>query len=105
MPVLREAARLAREKELHSLLVVSGLDDPATPGAVCAAMEELHALGAPPPFRIAFVAALLPPYSAYRAAERCAARFGIAARVLVSLRDAEHWLGLREAANEPMRPG
>lgn len=72
-----------------------------TPGAVCAAIEELHALGAPPPFRIAFVAALLPQYSAYRLAERYAARFGITARVLVSLRDAENWLGLQEAASAP----
>jgi hypothetical protein len=104
VPVLREAATLAREKERQDLLVLSGLDDPATPGAVCAAMEELHALGAPPPFRIAFVAALLPQYSAYRYAERYAAQFGIVARVLVSLRDAESWLGLREGASAPPQP-
>ena len=94
--MLSEAASLARAKNLSNLLVISGLDDPATPGAVCAAMEELHALGAPPPFRIAFVANLLPQYRAYHFAERYAQRFRIVAKVLVTARDAERWLGLRE---------
>ena len=95
VPVLSDAARIAREKKLRDLLVISGAGDPATPGAVCAAMEELHALGAPPPFRIAFVAGTLPQYSAYRIAERYAQRFGIVTKVLVSAYEAENWLGLR----------
>ena len=95
VPVLTDAARIAREKKLRDLLVISGAGDPATPGAVCAAMEELHSLGAPPPFRIAFVAGTLPQYTAYRIAERYADKFGIVARVLVSAYEAESWLGLR----------
>lgn len=95
VPVLSDAAVLARRQKLRDLLVISSAFDPATPGAVCAAMEELHALGAPPPFRIAFVACTLPQYSAYRFAEYYAPRFGIVAKVLVSAYEAETWLGLR----------
>jgi len=95
VPVLTDAARFARERKLRDLLVISGAGDPATPGAVCAAMEELHSLGAPPPFRIAFVAGTLPQYTAYRIAERYAGKFGIVAKVLVSAYEAENWLGLR----------
>jgi hypothetical protein len=58
-------------------------------------MEEIRALGAPPPFRIAFVANLLPQYRAYRFAEYYAPRFGIVAKVLVSVYEAENWLGVR----------
>jgi hypothetical protein len=104
VPVLTDAARLAREKKLRDLLVISGVDDPASPGAVCEAMDELHRLGAPPPFRIAFVACLLPQYSAYHFAERYAEKFGIAAKVLVSIYDAENWLGLRTGARPALRP-
>lgn len=96
VPVLADAARLARENRLRDLLVISGVDDPANPEAVCEAMEELRRLGAPPPFRIAFVACLLPQYSTYHFAERYAEKFGIVAKVLVSVYDAENWLGLRE---------
>jgi len=96
--VLSDAAKLARERDLQSLLVISGVDDPVTPTAVSVAIEEIHALGAPPPFRIAFVACMLPQYSAYHYAERYAQRFGILTKVLVSTRDAKSWLGLREDA-------
>jgi len=95
VPVLSDAARLAREQKLRDLLVISSDDDPATPGAVCAAMEELYGLGAPPPFRIAFVTCTLPQYNAYRFAERYAHRFGIVAKVHVSVYEAENWLGMR----------
>lgn len=95
VPVLSDAARLAREKDLEALLVVSGFGDPATAEAVSAAIDRIHALGAPP-FRIAFVAYMLPQFSAYHFAEHYAERFGIAAKVLVSIRDAKDWLGLRE---------
>ncbi|HEY3044125.1 MAG TPA: hypothetical protein VGJ39_08870 [Vicinamibacterales bacterium] len=96
VPVLSAAAKLARAKRLRDLLVVSGLDDAATPQAVSMAIEEIHGLGAPPPFKVAFVACMLPQYSAYHFAERYAQRFGIAAKVFVSVRDARNWLGLRE---------
>lgn len=96
VPVLSEAARLARAKRMQDLLVVSGLGDPATAETVSMAIEEMHALGAPPPFKIAFVAYTLPQYSVYHFAESYAERFGIAAKVLVSVRDAKDWLGLRE---------
>jgi hypothetical protein len=93
--VLSDAAKLARAKRLQDLLVVSGLDDPATAKAVSLAIEEIHALGGPP-FKIAFVAYTLPQYSVYHFAERYAERFGIVAKVLVSVPDAKNWLGLRE---------
>jgi hypothetical protein len=95
VPVLSEAASLAREERLRDLLVVSGLDDPATAEAVSMALDEIHALGAPP-FKIAFVAYTLQQYAVYHFAEHYAQRFGIAAKVLVSVRDAKDWLGLRE---------
>lgn len=94
VPVLTGAAELARMHQ-QNLIVVSGFDDPATAHSVCAALEEMHALGAPPPFKIAFVAFAFPQYSAYHFAERYAGRFGIEARVMVSVRDASDWLGLR----------
>lgn len=100
VPVLSAAAEIARAKQLQDLLVVSGLGDPATAESVSMAIEELHARGAPPPFKIAFVAYTLPRYSAYHFAERYAQKFGIAVRVLVSVRDAKDWLGLREDARD-----
>jgi len=95
VPVLSDAASFAREMDVRDLLVVSGLDDPATAEAVSAAIEEIHALGEPP-FRIAFVAFTFPQYSVYHFAEGYAAKFGIAAKVLVSVRDAKDWLVPRE---------
>lgn len=96
VPILAAAAEIARAKRLQHLLVVSGFGDPATAESVSMAIEELHARGAPPPFKIAFVAYTLPRYSAYHFAEHYAQKFGIVARVLVSVRDAKDWLGLRE---------
>jgi hypothetical protein len=90
--VLFDAAKLAREQQLKSLLVISGVGDPATAEALSLALEEMHALNTPPP-RIAFVAHLLPQYSAYHFAERYAEKFGIVAKVHVSLREARDWLG------------
>ena len=113
---LAEAARLALAERIHDLLVVSGYNDPATPEAVSTALAEIHALGCPSPFRVAFVAYTLPQYSVYHFAEHYAERFGIKAKVLVSLRDAKDWLGLRDedpanaeeglpqAAGDPFRP-
>ena len=100
VPVLSDAAKLARAKQLQELLVVSGLDDPATPQAVSMAIEEIHALGAPP-FKIAFVACMFPQYSVYHFAERYAQKFGIVAKVLASVHDAKDWLGLREDLRAP----
>lgn len=93
--VLIAAAHLARAQNRPDLIVVSGLNDPATPEAVSTALAEIHALGAHP-HRMAFVACTLPQYSVYHFAERYAQRFGIEARVLVSVRDAKDWLGVRE---------
>jgi arginine repressor len=101
--ILVDAASFARAKALHDLLVVSGIDDPATTAAVSRALDEIHAMGAPQPFRIAFVAYTLPQYSVYHFAERYAHRFGIDAKVLVSVRDAEDWLGLRGSPS-PVAP-
>jgi len=95
VPVLFDAAALARERQLQNLLVVSGLGDPATAQAVAMALDEMRALGAPPP-RIAFVAYLFTQYSVYHFAERYAEKLGIAAKVHVSLRDAMDWLGVRD---------
>jgi hypothetical protein len=103
VPVLSDAAEIAHAKELHNLLVVSGYGDPATTEAVSMAIDEIHALGAPPPFKIAFVAYTLPQYSVYHFAERYAEKFGIVAKVLVSVRDAKDWLGLR-AELRPLPP-
>ena len=97
MPILSDAARLAGAKKRQDLLVISGLNDPATPESVSRALEEIHALGAPTPCRIAFVAYTLSQYSVYHFAERYAQKFGIEAKVLVSVRDAKSWLGVREA--------
>ena len=97
--ILVDAARLARAKALRHLLVVSGIDDPATTAAVSRALDEIHAMGAPEPLKIAFVAYTLPQFSVYHFAERYAHRFGIDAKVLVSVRDAEDWLGLHERAS------
>jgi hypothetical protein len=96
VPVLSDAAEMARAKKLKALLVVSGFGDPATAEAVSLALEEIHSIGAPPPFKIAFVAYTLPQYSVYHFAEHYAEKFGIVAKVLVSVRDAKDWLGLRE---------
>ena len=99
VPVLSDAARIAREKKLMALLVVSGFGDPATAEAVSSAIEEIRTLCAPP-FKIAFVAYTLPQYSVYHFAEHYAEKLGIAAKVLVSVRDAKDWLGLREDLHE-----
>jgi hypothetical protein len=94
VPVLADAAALARDNQLRNLLVVSGFGDPANAEAVSQAIEQMHAVGAAPPFKIAFVAYMLPQYAAYHFAERYAQKFGILAKVLVSTRDAKQWLGL-----------
>ena len=96
IPVLLSAAETARATQLQNLLVVSGFGDPASAETVSSALEQIHALGVPSPFKIAFVAVTLPQYSIYHFAERYAQRFGIAVRVLVSARDANEWLGVRE---------
>jgi hypothetical protein len=94
VPVLSDAAEVARAKKLKALLVVSGFGDPATAEAVSLALEEIHNVGAPPAFKIAFVAYTLPQYSVYHFAEHYAEKFGIVAKVLVSVRDAKDWLGM-----------
>ena len=94
--VLSDAARLARERNLQNLLVLSGVDDPMTAEAASTAVDEIHACGVPPPLRIAFVACMLPQYDAYRFAARHAETLGILAKVTGSAYDAKRWLGLHE---------
>lgn len=96
VPVLSDAAALARDNHLKNLIVISGHGDPVSPQAVAEAIERMHALGVPSPFKIAFVAYMLPQYAAYHFGERYAEKFGILAKVLVSTRDAKQWLGLRQ---------
>ena len=93
--VLRDAARLARGKSLGQMLVISGVEDPATAVAVSHAMDGIHDLGAPLPASIAFVACMLPQYSAYHFAERYAERLGISVKVFASVDDAKSWLRVR----------
>ena len=97
IPVLYDAAQVAHAKQVNSLLVVSGYGDPASAAAVSEALEAIHALGAQPPFRIAFVACMLPQFSVYHFAERYAQKLGIRAKVHVSTRDARAWLEVRAA--------
>ena len=99
VPILSGAAELARAKRMEPLLVISGYGDLATAAAVSRALEQIHATGAPPPFKIAFVACMLPQYSAYHFAEHYAPRFGIKTKVLVSVRDAKEWLAARESVH------
>ena len=96
IPVLLSAAETARATQRQNLLVVSGFGDPASAEAVSAALEQIHALSVPLPFKIAFIAVTLPQYSIYHFAERYAQKFGIAAKVMVSVGDAYEWLGARE---------
>ena len=96
VPVLSAAAAAASSEHLESMLVISGVDDPATPEAVSRAIDKIGALGILKPRKIAFVACMLPQYSVYHFAEAYACRFGIAAKVLVSVQDAKAWLGLPE---------
>jgi hypothetical protein len=103
VPVLSDAAKLARAKRRQDLLVVSGLGDRSTSQTVSMAIDEIHALGAPPPFRIAFVAYMLTQYNVYHFAERYAQRFGIVAKVHVSVRDAMDWLGLGENSSSTVQ--
>lgn len=100
VPVLADAAALARAKKLPALLVISGFGDPASAEAVSSAIERMHAIGATP-YRLAFVAYTLPQYSVYHFAERYAQKFGIEAKVLVSVTDAKDWLGLRKKLRAP----
>ena len=99
IPVLADAASLARENQLRNLIVVSGYGDPVNAQAVSLAIERMHAVGITSPFKVAFVAYMLPQVAAYHFAERYAARFGILTKTLVSLRDARQWLGLRGTAS------
>lgn len=94
VPVLFEAAALARDNGLHRLLVVSGFGDPTDAESVSRAMEHLHGVAASQPLRIAFVAYTLDRYAAYHFAERYAQRFGIEVKVHVSTLDAQRWLEL-----------
>jgi hypothetical protein len=104
VPVLSNAVSLARDNQLRNLIVVSGHGDPVSAEAVSRAIEQMHALGVPSPFKVAFVAHMLPQYAAYHFAERYAQRFGILAKVLVSIRDARQWLGLTETHRSAAGP-
>lgn len=97
IPVLADAVSLARDNHLCNLIVISGFGDPVDAPAASRAIEQMHAIGTSS-LRIAFVAYMLPQFAAYHFAGRYAERFGILAKVLVSVRDAKQWLGLRQHA-------
>lgn len=98
VPVLADAMSLARDNRVQNLIVISGYGDPVSAQAASEAIERMHAVGAPAPIKVAFVAYMLPQYAAYHFAERYAQKFGILAKVHVSTRDAKQWLGLRGSA-------
>ena len=95
VPVLLDAAAFAREKQCHALLIISGVDDPATAPALCDAILAIGRLKSPMPRRIAFVAYQYPQYDAYHFAAAFAPNHGIEARTFVSEADARGWLGIR----------
>ena len=106
VPVLCDAARIARANGLRALLVVSGLGDPATADAVSSALDEIHALGAPPrsgsrssPTRFRNTACITSPSTTRKSSassRRCSSR----------VRDAKDWLGLREDLRDAIwKPG
>lgn len=92
VPVLAEATVLARKKGRDSILVISGVDDPATAPALWDSLKAMRDLGAPPPEKLAFVAYEFPQYAAYHFIEGVTAQFGFRARVFVSAPDARAWL-------------
>lgn len=92
VPVLADAILLAKKKRRDGLLVISGLDDPATAASLADAFHAMHAAGAPPPSKLAFVALMYPQYAVYHFAEQRAPRYGMQAKVFADAVDARIWL-------------
>jgi hypothetical protein len=96
VPISADATLLAQVKRREGLLVVSGIDDPATAPALVDAIKAMKALGAPPPRLLALVAYMYPQFAAYHFAEGIAAAHGLQAKLFVSARDAQDWLKSRQ---------
>jgi hypothetical protein len=93
VPVLADAVLLAKKKRRGGLLVISGLDDPVTAASLADAIHAMHAAGAPPPSRLAFVAMMYPQYAVYHFAEHLAPPYGMEAKVFADAFEARIWLG------------
>ncbi len=102
VPILADAVLLAKKERRDGLLVVSGLDDPATAASLSDAVDAMHAAGAPPPSSLAFVALMYPQYEVYHFAEHLAPKYGMQAKVFADVVDAKIWLG---ANQRPPSPG
>jgi hypothetical protein len=101
VPVLADAILLAKKKRRDGLLVISGLDDPATPASLSDAIDAMHAAGAPPPSKLAFVALMYPQYATYHFAETIAPKYGLQAKVFADVVEAKIWL--RADQRPPLR--
>jgi hypothetical protein len=101
VPVLADAILLAKKKRRDGLLVISGLDDPATAASLPDAIHAMRVAGAPPPFKLAFVALMYPQYEVYHFAERLAPKYGMQAKVFADVVEAKIWL---EANPQPPLP-
>jgi hypothetical protein len=99
VPVLADAILLAKKKRRDGLLVISGLDEPATAASLSDAIRAMHAAGAPPPSKLAFVALMYPQYAVYHIAEHLAPRYGMQAKVFADVVEAKMWL--REKQRPP----
>ena len=104
VPVLADAILLAKKKRRDGLLVISGLDDPATAASLADALHAMHAVGAPPPSKLAFVALMYPQYAVYHFAEHLAPRYGMQAKVFTDVVDAKIWLQAKQQPPSPV-PG
>lgn len=105
VPVLAEAILLAQKEEREGLLVVSGLDDPATAASLSDAIEGMKAAGAPPPCKLAFVACMYPQYEVYHFAEHLAPKYGMQAKVFADVAGAKTWLASGELSRSvPLAP-
>ena len=105
VPVLAEAVCLAKKKRRDGILVISGVDDPATAASLSEAIHAMQAAGAPPPSKLAFVAMMYPQFAIYHFAEHLAPRCGMHAKVFVDSFEARMWLGAGtiEAGYRPRR--
>lgn len=91
-PVLADAVLLAKKKRRDGLLVISGVDDPATAASLADAFHAMRAAGAPPPSKLAFVALMYPQFAVYHFAEQLAPQYGMQAKVFTDVLDAKLWL-------------
>ena len=64
----------------------------------------MHAAGAPPPSKLAFVALMYPQYEVYHFAEHLAPRYGMQAKVFTDVIEAKIWLQAKQRPPLPV-PG